>query len=147
MNVSSDTGGDVDINLAPIIDCFTVLIIFLLTSATFLSIGLLNTAAALPSGASDAKPPAISIEIALNTKNEAKVIVTGKLKTDHLISAHGTGLDGAEIKRYVEGLQQQYPDTKGLVISADDEVPYSQVIKTFDLVKDKFPSTLLGGFK
>lgn len=155
MNVSTEGGsgsgrssGDVDLNLAPIIDCFTVLIIFLLTSATFLSIGLLNTAAALPSsGPTDAKPPSISIEVILNTKNEIKVVVTGKMKSERSIASTGNKIDTNELKRQVEALQTQFPDTKGLVISAEDEVPYAQVIHVFDLLRVKFPSTLLGGFK
>ena len=38
-NLGSSSGQEVDLNITPIIDCFTVLITFLLASASFLSIG------------------------------------------------------------------------------------------------------------
>ena len=38
-NLGNSSGQDVDLNITPIIDCFTVLITFLLASASFLSIG------------------------------------------------------------------------------------------------------------
>jgi biopolymer transport protein ExbD len=42
MSVGGGNSQDADINLAPIIDCFTVLIAFMLVSASFLSIGVLD---------------------------------------------------------------------------------------------------------
>jgi biopolymer transport protein ExbD len=150
MNVSSGDGkgGDVDLNLAPIIDCFTVLIIFLLASASFLSIGILSVSAALPGqGASQEKPPSITVEVELTTKNDVKIHVTGKTKVDRSIASKAGEINTTDLMREVEGLQAQWPDTKGLILSAEDEVPYSQVVRVMELARVKFPAILLGGFK
>jgi biopolymer transport protein ExbD len=149
MNVSSGgKGGDVDLNLAPIIDCFTVLIIFLLASASFLSIGILSAAAALPGqGASTEKPPSITLEVELTTKNDVKIHVTGKTKLDRSIASKSGELDTFTLVKEIEGFQAQWPDTKGLILSAEDEVPYSQIVRVMELTRVKFPALLLGGFK
>jgi len=51
-NFGSSNSQDVDINITPIIDCFTVLITFLLASASFLSIGCFEVST--PGNAADA---------------------------------------------------------------------------------------------
>lgn len=72
MNVSSDESGskggsqDFDINLAPIIDCFTVLITFMLVSASFLAIGIFDAGVeAAGTSAANTKPPAVHLELSL----------------------------------------------------------------------------------
>ena len=41
-NFGSSSDGEVELNITPIIDCFTVLITFLLASASFISIGFFD---------------------------------------------------------------------------------------------------------
>ena len=45
-NFEGSGGQDFELNLASLIDCFTVLITFLLASASFLSVGILDAGVA-----------------------------------------------------------------------------------------------------
>src|SRR5579872_5936203 len=63
------SGQDVDLNLAPIIDCFTVLITYLLVTASFLTLSAVDvsvsaTGAAAPATPDNSPPPLVmSIEL------------------------------------------------------------------------------------
>src|SRR4051812_10232604 len=69
--VSKEAGGsnqDFDLNIAPIIDCFTVLITYLLVSASFISLNVLDIGVAAsgeaPAETVPAEPPVMfSLEI------------------------------------------------------------------------------------
>src|SRR4051812_36631719 len=110
MNVGS--GGsdsqDFELNLASLIDCFTVLITFMLASASFLSIGLLDAgiAAAGATSAAKSEPPPVNIAIEL-AKDESFVIkITGKENRTVPISAKGGHWD-------LEGLALGLTEVKG----------------------------------
>ncbi|RYZ61531.1 MAG: hypothetical protein EOP09_19835, partial [Proteobacteria bacterium] len=52
-----------DLNLAPIIDCFTVLITFLLVSASFLSVSIFDAGFTPVEQMGDTTPPPITIQV------------------------------------------------------------------------------------
>ena len=68
-SVGEGSGQDVDLNLAPIIDCFTVLITYLLVTASFLTLSSVDvsvsaTGTGAPPQASTGPPPmSMSIEL------------------------------------------------------------------------------------
>src|SRR3954462_13573955 len=110
MNVSDGGNGgqggqsqDFDLNLAPIIDCFTVLITFMLASASFLAIGILDAQIALPGTSStpNQKPPSINLDVELGANHEIKIKVTAKTKLAKKLPAKADDWDtatlGAEI--------------------------------------------------
>jgi biopolymer transport protein ExbD len=149
---SSESGGghgqsqDFDLNLAPIIDCFTVLITFMLASASFLAIGIIDSSvAASGSGAQDQKPPALRVEVELSTKKEISIKVTGKQKLDKKLVAKDNDYDATALVNEVEALKRSWPDTKALVLSAQDDVEYLQVVKMMEALKSHIPVVLLGG--
>ncbi|MEK7690751.1 MAG: biopolymer transporter ExbD, partial [Bdellovibrionota bacterium] len=61
----SGSSQDFDLNLAPIIDCFTVLITFLLISASFLSIGILDAGISAPGAQTESEPQGASVDLTL----------------------------------------------------------------------------------
>src|SRR5580698_2220639 len=83
---AGDSGQDVELNLAPIIDCFTVLITYLLVTASFLSLAALDvgvsaTGTGTPPPADSAPPPMVmSLEAMANgdIKINVRGGVTGK---------------------------------------------------------------------
>src|SRR3954454_525427 len=78
--VSGGNGSqDFELNLASIIDCFTVLIAFMLASASFLSIGILDAgvAAAGPQTKSD-KPPSVNLTVELSQNQKFTLKLAGK---------------------------------------------------------------------
>src|SRR4051812_11950923 len=71
---------DFELNITSIIDTFTVLITFMLASASFLSIGLLD--AGITAGgesASTEKPPSVNVEISLAKDQGIVVKLTGQV--------------------------------------------------------------------
>lgn len=150
MNVGDSSGErsqEFDLNLAPIIDCFTVLITFMLASASFLAIGIFDTSVAAPGqAAKDAKPPSINIEIELTALKEIHFNVNGQTKATKQIPAQGGEYNKEVLVAEVEAYKRKYPDVTSVTLSAADDVQYLQLIAVMDSLKSHIPTTLLGGF-
>ena len=141
-------GQDFDLNLAPIIDCFTVLITFLLASASYLAVGILDSNLAVEGVASaenKKKPPAIRLDINLAENYAIDIKVSGKGKMNKTIPASEEGWNRDALLSEIQGIQQRWPDTKSAVITAGDDVAYLNVIKIMEIIRPKLPSILLGG--
>src|SRR3954454_3668611 len=85
---------DFDLNITSIIDTFTVLITFMLASAAFLSIGILD--AGISAGGdttSAAKPPSVNIEISLAKDHSFVVKLTGKAVSTTTVAAKAGAWD------------------------------------------------------
>src|SRR3954469_14560582 len=79
---------DFELNITSIIDTFTVLITFMLASASFLSIGLLD--AGISAGgdtASSAKPPSVNVEIRLTADHGYRIQLSGKATSTLTVAA------------------------------------------------------------
>src|ERR1700722_17864850 len=74
---------DFELNLASIIDCFTVLITYLLVSASFITLGVLDVTVAVP---------AMAQETAKNDE-PPKLIVSIELGADQLLEIRTTGVE------------------------------------------------------
>src|SRR3954464_3977164 len=91
MRKRPETEQDFDLNIASVIDCFTVLITYLLVSASFISISALDIDV---SGAGDAprlEPPPISISVEMDSQHGLRVRITGKQKDSWVLAAHQDG--------------------------------------------------------
>ena len=154
MNIS--TGGssrgsqsqDFELNLASIIDCFTVLIAFMLASTAFLSIGILDAgvAAAGNTATDNTAPPPVNIALELTTTKGLTIKVTGKVNTSEVVASKGGGWNLEELTGKLAALHQQWPTVNAITLTADNTVEYQDVIKTMDVVRKTIPVVLLGGF-
>jgi biopolymer transport protein ExbD len=136
-----DGGQEFELNLASIIDCFTVLIAFMLASASFLAIGVLDAGISAASATTtDAKPPAIQVEITLRTEGKIGMKVTGQKSLNSEFSSE------ADLMNSIKNLKEQYPDLQSAVLQAEDVVPYKSVVLTMESLRKTVPSILLGGF-
>ena len=137
------SGQDFELNLAPIIDCFTVLIAFMLVSATFLAIGIFDAGiSAAGSKAASTTPPPITMTLHINANKTMSLQVTGKMQKTIPIAADGT----TALVDQLKDLRTRFPAATSLTLKADDKVPYSDVIKTMESVRATIPLVLLGGF-
>jgi biopolymer transport protein ExbD len=148
MSVSLGGGNsqEVDLNLAPIIDCFTVLIAFMLVSASFLSIGLLDAgiAAATPSS-SATQPPPVNIEVVVKSGFEIQIKISGKETKTLTVPANGGGLDLEKLKLSLEPIHARWPTVAGATLSAENSVEYKTIIQTMEATRKVFPAVALGG--
>jgi biopolymer transport protein ExbD len=157
-NFGSDSGGDsqdFDINLAPIIDCFVVLITFMLVSASFLSVGLLDAGVSAGSPSTTQAPPPVQIEIELKSNRLLEIKVSGKesrnlqingipAKTPTVDSQNEWDLITLATK--LGELKTAWPTAQGLTLKASDTVDYQSVVLVMDQVRKTHPAVLLGGF-
>ena len=148
---------DFELNLASIIDCFTVLIAFMLVSASFLSIGILDAGvAASADAAASTTPPPVNLAVELGKGHVLTVKVSGK--TNRTTSVAGirdgwnyTGLttmdwDFPGLTTQLDAIKKEWPMVSAITLSADNTIEYKDVIKAMDVTRKTIPVVLLGGF-
>lgn len=150
MSMASPSGKgsqEVDLNLAPIIDCLTVLVTFLLASASFLSVGVLDAGVGAPAEKSATEtPPSLILQAEIDDHHEVTLKLSGKSTQTLKVPAKGNQLDYLNLKSELSNLKQKWPELQSLILSAAEEVPYQDLIQTMDEVRGIIPSVLLGGF-
>lgn len=148
MTSDSGSGGqDFDLNLAPIIDCLTVLITFMLATATFLSIGVLDAGiAAAGATTSDATPPPVQITVELQPNQALSIKLSGKANQTIKLPAKDGNWDYASMTRELAGIKSRWKGVNAATLNADNSIEYRHVVKTMEEVRKEIPAVLLGGF-
>lgn len=145
-----ESSSDFDLNLAPIIDCFTVIIAFLLASAAFVSIGVFE--AAVPSVTSQqgqseqANTSSLDVIAEVGKEKEITLSWSGvKTGKQVLNTQGGTNLEGfrKELQALRESVQKDIPGS--LEIRASDVAVYSDLIAVLEAARPSFPAVILGG--
>ncbi len=75
----SQNQSDVDLNITPIIDCFTVLITFMLASASFISIGFFEASTPGPGTASETVKPDLEATLRIGKNHSVELKWKGKI--------------------------------------------------------------------
>jgi biopolymer transport protein ExbD len=151
--VSAGVGGgggggkdqDFELNLASIIDCFTVLITYLLVSASFISIGVFDVGISGPGAASaDVKPPPVTIGVSMDGELNLTFRVTGdENKTVVLPPKDGKwDLDGAV--EQMKALHQRWPDVNTTLLSAEPAIEYKDLVRAIEALKKVIPFVYIG---
>lgn len=137
-----DVGGslDFDLNLAPIIDCFTVLITFMLASASFLSISIFDAGFTSSEVQGDPTPPPITVTMHLKKDGSLQVITKGQLESTN------TFQNPEETAEALRQLREKYPGVESMTITADAEVEYEPIVKAMEKTRKYMPGMVLGGF-
>lgn len=136
---------DFELNLAPIIDCFTVLVTFLLASSTFISIGLLDAGiSAGAASATDSEPPPIQITLSMQKNKSIVVRTEGKMKQTVSVQPVDGKFGLKQLGEHLTGLRKQFPTVTGLTVNPDDANLYNEVIEVMDEARKTQPAVLLG---
>jgi len=140
--MSRSRGGplDFDLNLAPIIDCFTVLITFMLASASFLSISIFDAGFTPAEAQGDPTPPPITVTLDLKKNGSLQVVTKGKL------DSRNTFANPDEAAEALRQLKEKYPGLESVTITADQEVEYESIVKAMEKARKFMPAMVLGGF-
>jgi len=148
-----DSGGgnsqDFDLNIAPIIDCFTVLIAFMLVSATFLSIGILDAGVSASGAQSQDSTtvPQIAVAVELQKNHSIIVRITGKETSNKTFGAiDGEKWNTKDLDGFLNSLKAKYKDFNAMTLSAQDQIAYDDLIQIMESTKKTIPAILLGGF-
>jgi biopolymer transport protein TolR len=143
------TGGqDFELNLAPIIDCMTVLIAFVLISASYISIGVLEAGVAASGATQTTKNDSpVSLALSLRRDHTIMVMLSGKAHRSQVIPA---GADGQwnynALTDHLAYVKSEWPQLKQAVLMADNEIDYREVVKSMEVTRKAVPSVFLGGF-
>ena len=134
----------VEVNITPVIDCLTVLLTFLLASASFLTISAFDAGYATDkvsqaTAATGAPEVTIALSLLVNGLIEIKHQSQGKLNTDLV------PLSALEAK--LQDLRSKSTQDTVVSLDADPAVSYSKVIETMDQIKQKFPQVVMGGIE
>ncbi len=140
---SHDT--DVELNITPIIDCFTVLITFLLASASFISIGYFEAHTPGPGDQTETNKPDVDAVIRIRKSGMVELKWTGKLSGTRRID----GINEDSL-RVITGDLNKIKDQKltinQVMIHADNETPYSNLASIMSAVDQSGISAVIGDF-
>ena len=146
-----DGGQDVELNLAPIIDCFTVLITYLLVTASFLSLAALDvgvsasgTASAPPADVTTPPPMVMSLEALAN--GDIKINVRGGatgVEHPFLIAALSGQRDEDKLLAQLNEIKQRWPEITEVSVSAESTVIYKDIVKVIKKIQEALPKVFI----
>jgi len=145
-------GTTVDLNLVPIIDLMSVCIIFLLITAVWTQVSMIQIGSSIyGKKTSDEKPeppPKAEIPFRLDVRTDGYRVQIGR--NEIRFPKVGGMYDQAKLAIEVKKIKQLYPEKNDAVITVMDELPYDTLIGGMDaLLQGGFPeiSVATGGVK
>lgn len=145
---------DFELNIAAIIDCFVVLISFLLISTSFVAIGIIDAevGAAGDEHIEDALlAAAIQVTINLKSDQTIEVHVRGDVTRDYVLSPNvKLGIKQWNHEKLIDHLallKGEWPKLQSAVLLADNTVAYQDVIKSMEVAHTAIPHIALGGYE
>lgn len=150
--MSAGGGGseqDFDLNLAPIIDCFTVLITYLLVSASFISLSVLNVGVAASGTAAPAPPPGappLSLTLRLGASRSLKLKLSGgprRIEKESELPARGGAFATDELVARIADILSTNDGLADVSVSADPTVQYKDVVRIVETLRKTVPKVYL----
>lgn len=129
---------DVELNIMPFIDIFSLLNTFLLFTATFVSIGLLRVQVPFLSNASPDKKPARSLDINVELSRDSVVLKTeySAPPRNRSSSSFTASVDGIEaFHRALLALKHQNPKEDKVTLYSELDVSYEKLVEILDAIK------------
>jgi len=124
-----------------------VLIAFMLASASFLSIGILDAGIAAAGAApTTAGPPSINVTIELYADHAMTVKLSGKATSSQSLKAKDGGWDYTALTEALGSTKAKYADLAAVTLTADNATEYKDVVKTMETIRKTIPVVMLGGF-
>ncbi len=149
MNVGGSSSQEVDLNLAPIIDCFTVLITYLLVTASFLTLAAVdvNVSETGAAPAVTAGQPPMSMMLEIKAGGDITIAVQGGTLT-HEIDINVKALQNSsenieELESRLRELQSKWPAIQDASVTADPTVIYKNIVETIHKVQSIMPKVYI----
>ena len=141
---------NVELNLVPFIDLMSCLITFLLISAVWTQVSMIQLGASFASPRSEDNqeykvPPNEDLVLRLDVVKAGYVLMVGK-QTKPIPKLDADNYDVATLITELEKVKKAYPDKPGVKIAISDEIIYDHVVKAMDAgLKAGFAPELLTG--
>lgn len=139
---------DFDLNIAPIIDCFTVLIAYLLISASFVSIGFFDVGVSTTAEVSAPtlpKAPQEFMSVGLREGERLEIKLTGPETATLSVPARvGPARDYEGLLAEVRKVRARWPALSEASVSGDGQVEYREIIQVIEALKKEIPKVFVG---
>ncbi len=133
---SSGRNTEVDVNLVPFIDLMSVLITFLLITAVWTQVSMIQLGSSIygkkTSDQITPPPPVADIPLRLDIKDFGFRLIVGKDKFKFL-KKNGEW-DTAELAEQLKVVRKMYPEKTDATITVDNEIPYEKMILGMDVL-------------
>ncbi len=155
--LGQDSGQDVELNLAPIIDCFTVLITYLLITASFINlsamdVGVSSSGTGAPTETPPGPPPMV---MTLNMTEAGRMIMNvsgGTLSTDVVVTIEPvTAANGSttwnlnELTGRLQQVGKKWAQIKDVSVSAEPNVKYKDIVTVINETQRSLPKVFISG--
>lgn len=129
-------GVNVDLNLVPFIDLMSVLITFLLITAVWTQVSMIQIGSSLYGKKSETQPkpeppPLADLVLKVDVKNNGYILTVGKQVVSLPKQTDGQ-YDEAGLLAQLQRVKQIYPEKVDAIVAVEDELPYEQMIRTMD---------------
>lgn len=147
-NLGGDSNSqDIDLNIAPIIDSFVVLIAFMLLSAAFLAIGIFDAGLSAGGAAATSQtPPPVRVVVELRGDHSFQIQVTGKENTTAVVKPLANEWNLTELTQHLARIKSKWKETNAVTLQAQDNVSYKEIVRAMEESRKTLPAVLLGGF-
>lgn len=148
-HISDDNGSSgnrtvsVDVNLVPFIDLMSVLIIFLLITAVWTQVSMIQLGSSIygkkQTEDSAPPPPRAEVPLRIDIKGFGYRILIGK-ETIQVPKLGDGKYDTQKLSQEMKKIKALYPEKTDAVITVDDDRPYEDLITGMDTILDSgFP--------
>lgn len=144
-----------EINVTPVMNLFICLIPFLLISAVFIQLSIIETNAPASKASTAAGNNKPSLVIVMIDGKGFSLAASGKISSSItkpiIISRRKRDYDYAQLTRQLVALKRNDPKAEDLLMVADPTTPYSVLIDTMDAARNTpdgnelFPNAFFGG--
>lgn len=139
---------DLDLNIVPVIDCLTVLITFLLVSASFISIGMIGTgAASFSEKAAATTDPRhdVLLSVRMGAQGGWLLRLTGRKVVTVSVPPWADGRRDYEgLTAAIEKAREEFPELGEAAVSADPSIEYREVVRAVETVRRQVPKVYVG---
>ncbi|NUN04767.1 MAG: biopolymer transporter ExbD [Bdellovibrio sp.] len=136
-----DSGGSggrqrsIELNLVPFIDLMSVLITFLLITAVWTQVSMIQIGSSLYGKKSESQPaptppPNADVVLKVDVKEGGYVLTVGRQVIS--LPMVNQQFDDAGLVAQLQRVKQLYPEKVDAIVSVADIVPYEQLIKAMD---------------
>ncbi len=126
---------NVELNLVPFIDLMSVLITFLLITAVWTQVSMIQIGSSLYGKKSDSQPtptppPLADLVLRVDAKSTGYVLTVGK-NVISLPLKNGE-FDDENLIAQLQRVKQLYPEKIDGIVTIEDELPYDRLIRSMD---------------
>lgn len=132
---SSGRKRNIELNLVPFIDLMSVLITFLLITAVWTQVSMIQIGSSLYGKKSDTQPsptppPNADVVLKVDVKEVGYVLTVGRQVIS--LPMVKDQFDEAGLVAQLQRVKQLYPEKVDAIVSVADAIPYEQLIKAMD---------------